>query len=391
MATDATGAEALVLTPDWSSPIKVSREFRTTIQTSRSGKEQRRAVRNRPRKTVEYSMALIGHSAQTFNQMMKSFVGVDIRIIDVTRSVTILSMTGAVATVSEAPGWLADDVALRSVNNQALALVSGVSGNTVTFASGSAWPVGTKIYPLLTGRIQSGQLTSKLVTDAVQTASITFKVNPLSEPEIDPAAAPVTFNGREVVLAKPNWSTAPEVTFSNAFETVDFNYGAIAHYNPIAYTSRAQKASYLSLNATAAAALEDVFVRAKGQRGEFYMPSWQNDMTATGGAAIGATSFTTSGDVFTYFDGDTVFTTLCICYADGTYQFVQIDHLSTSGGNTTVHLAAALTRAIDSNVTMICWMPVHRFASDTLTTEWITDSVAQTQLPVISLEDLPVE
>jgi hypothetical protein len=124
------------------------------------------------------------------------------------------------------------------------------------------------------------------------------------------------------------------------------------------------------------------------------MPTWSNDLPPMTLSAAGGSSISVAGlDVYNAYAGDTVFKALMIVFNDGSQQFLQIDHVYSSGLNSIVQCAGGVF-AHDvsvSTVQMISWMPVCRFASDAITSEWITNTVAQSQLNVVTLEDLTPE
>ena len=338
---------------------------------------------------------------------LKANIGQDILVADESRRavVTTGSAAGTNGTIATGttPPWLTGVVAARVPGaDQFLIDVAPTVGGFTIVGAAPAIPAGTSLYPALQGRFPS-TVDIELVTDGVVSGSITFNVTPLTEVETNPAAAPVVFNGREVFLMRPNWMTNPKVTFSNDYETVDYGYGALAYFNPISFVSRAQQASYLAMTHQQMVAIEDMYFRLHGQLGEFLLPTWQNDIIPQAPVAAGATSFLAPSDLYTDFVGDTVFDAFCAAYGDGSYQFGLVTSIGQNGSfaqinigatalcspaGATTNSAAGLARALDNTVTSISWMPVHRFASDKLISEWITDSVAQTQLSVISLQDL---
>jgi hypothetical protein len=384
--------------PDWKSSYKITREFKTDIITSRSGKEQRRAVRNRPRKKVEFGVLEFAARARLFATAMRQQIGSSIYMADYSRSVTATEALVPGATtmgVSATPPWLTGAVVLASGAQMEVRQVELAVAGVITFSDTSAndWGEGTIIYPALLGRLAMDTQGTRPTDDAVQ-ISVAFDVLPGSEPEIDPGAAPLTFNGREVFLAKPDWGTTVSVSFRHAFETVDYGQGLIDFYEPVAYAARAHQATYLEMDATSMSAIEDIFYRAKGQRGEFYMPTWSNDLIPNSLTSAGGYSFTVAGlDVANAYAVDTVYKALAIFYADGSQQFIRVQQVYASGENTIVQCTGSVfAQDINiGNVKMICWLPVCRFASDGMTTEWITNTVAQSQLNVVTLEDLTPE
>lgn len=383
--------------PDWSSSYKVVRTYKTDIITSRSGKEQRRACRNRPRRSLEFTVTELNEQTNLLARTMNRQQGADIYMADYSRqAVTTSNLAAGDATVDFAsvPSWMAGPVVL--VNGPAMEVrqPGTQSSGAVTFAdtTANAWAAGTFVYPALLGRL-AAELQGTRITDQKVQVTVDFDVRPASEPEIDPPAAPVTFNDREVFLIRPDWGQAFGLNFQHPFETVDYGEGRVAYINPIAFASLAQQTTWLELTPADMTLVEDVFTRAKGQRGEFYMPTWVNDLPPLTVAHSGTNTFTVAGnDVANDYSGDTVFKALCVVYLDGTFQFAKISGISASGGNSVVECATNFTRDIDpATVSMVCWMPVWRFASDGMTTEWISNFVAQSQLNVVSLEDLTPE
>lgn len=383
--------------PDWSGSYKVTRSFKTDIITSRSGKEQRRACRNRARRTLEFTITEMASRVNLVATTMRRTQAAQIYMADSSRSaatVTALAAGAQTVTLSSAPAWLAGPIVLVSGTQMEVRQPGSVSGAVVTFGdtTANAWPAGADVYPALLGYLRP-TIDGKRPSDGVFTGQVAFDVTPVSEPEINPPAAPTIFNQREVLLTSPDWGQDVGASFEHPFNMVDFGQGTVAYTVPIAFASRMHKLTLLQMSAAAMAIVEDVFTRAKGQRGEFYMPTWVNELPPAAVAASGATSFQTAGtDVAAAYAGDTVFKALCVAYSDGTFQFAQVASITVSGANSVLNLAAPLTAAIDpATVRMVCWMPACRFASDAMTTEWLTTAVAQSQLNVVTLEDLTPE
>lgn len=394
-----TGVRASMFTysADWKDSYKVTREFRTTIQTSRSGKEQRRAMRNRARKSLEFTITAHGAGLLAIQRDLSKHLGYTVTMPDETRFVTSTSgaLNGADAmVVDSAPAWLHDQVLLRTELITTIKQISAVSGNTVAFTEPFAndWPAGTQILPLLSGRMAQS-VSLDMMSDSAATGIVTFNVTPTSEVEVDPPSASVTFNGREVVLLRPNWATPPKVEFGHAFETVDYQQGPIAYFNPIPYVSRTQQLGFTAFDVDEVAQIEDWFTRAKGQRGEFYMPTWQNDIPLIDAVPAGAAGITVPGLMFKeQFATDTVFRAICIVFNDGSTLFAKVLTIYAHDGNSVIDCYPPFARDLTpATVQMICWMPAHRFASDSMTIEWITNKVAQCQLSVVTIEDLTPE
>lgn len=213
----------------------------------------------------------------------------------------------------------------------------------------------------------------------------------LSEYYPTPPAAgglPALFDGRELFLMRPNWAQPVDLSFAMTTETVDFGRGRVARYNPIAFTTRLLKATYLRRDETDAQRITGLFMRAKGRRGEFYMPTWEQDITPTSDLSGGAATITASGlDVFNTYAESTIFKALAVVTKDGAVYCRRVSTIVNVSGDSRITVDQPWDSDIPvSNISMICWLPLCRFASDQLTLEWLTQSVVQTQLAFQTLE-----
>jgi hypothetical protein len=383
--------------PDWSQAVKVSRDFKTDIIVSRSGKEMRRALRNSPRKSFEYKVTVTGADARALQDFLVLNQASQVFIADPTQSAFSTTDLGigyaSVAVGGTMPAWLAPGavVALRNGCASALATVGSVTGAVVDLVAAVAqdWPAGTRITPAYSGRLKA-KIASGRPTSTVTVATIQFDVDPGSNLDGAPPAATQFFNSRELVLLTPNWGESVSNAFGHDFEVLDQDRGVVGYYQPIAYASRTWQATYLGANQAAMAAIEQWFERAKGRRGEFYMPTFSPDMLLA--SAIGATDTVIQvlgGGVLASYATDTVFRALMVQNLDGVQAFAKITGMIANGANTEIQLAAPLGVAFSlSDVQMVSWMPVWRHASDTMTSEWVTDGVAQNQLSLQTVEDL---
>ena len=96
-------------------------------------------------------------------------------------------------------------------------------------------------------------------------------------------------------------------------------------------------------------------------------------------------------DVFNFYNTDTVHRTFCVVLKNGTVVPKKIENMylvdDILGADTILEVGDvwASTIALD-DVLMISWMPLSRLASDSITIEWPTDSVARYQISTTTLE-----
>ncbi len=402
MALD-TGAETLDFQVNWADSYRISYEFKTEVITSRSGREQRRALRTTPRKTVEHETVLSHAELTRFNRLIARSQHRAMNALEITRFAVISKDVPAGATVmtlAVTPEWVVEgaSVGLRFSGDLAFYEVVSVANDQITLdgAVSAAWPAGTKVHPILLGNL-TRQIRAPRQTNTTARATLVYEVEPASEPVINEYFEALEFNGREVFLMKPNWSQDISVSYEHEIETVDFGYGRIAKFMPINFGTTLFEANYVARNSQEAEALRAFFVRMIGQQGEFYMPSWEEDLDLRSSAFAGANTIRVKGaETFAAYKDDTVHRAVAIFLRDGRRAFGRVVNFyqitDVFGADTVLEMADSWPFDIEPDrVLMACWMPVRRHATDTLTIEWITDTVAQTKLSLKTLEALAPE
>lgn len=396
-----TRAKVSPLVPNWRKSYQVDYAFKTEILTSRSGKEQRRALRDRPRKTISFEATPTFDQFRQVNRLLATWHNNTIILPEVPRQVRTVQpiMPGeSIATLDQnAPYWITEGmtVVLSHDDFYETRRVQAILGNQITFSgsSGNTWPVGTKIHPGVAGRL-AGSIRAKRQTNAVAEIAVVMDVTPGTEPELDLDPAPLTFNGRELFVTKPNWSSPPDVTFESEREEIDYGRGRISIFTPVDFTTRLTKLTYLGRNFAEADALRQFFERQKGQRGEFYMPTWEPDIQIAYTAPADTRSLRIYGTEFAdEYAGSTVHRAVAIFLHDGTVLYRTVENIysvdDADGQDSVVQTGENFPVEVSpATVRMISWLLVHRHATDTLTMEWVTNSVAQCQFTVRTLEDL---
>jgi len=408
LPTGGTRARLLLAEPAWppsGRPFRVEHSFSTAVSVSRSGREQRVANRTRPRKQVTFQTILTGEGFRRLRDAMWSWQHLPFCTPEVTRkAVTETSLGPGALTVrmEGIPPWLLPDaqVVLVSGNNREIKAIESVdvSNREIEFkgASLAPFPAGSYLYPGLTGFLRTEQNIPRL-TNNVASAEIQFDVQPLSEPIEELPEPDLVFNGREVFLRKPNWANTVEGVFVHDVEVLDYGRGPIVRAAPIDFGSENRRATYLSRNYEEAEAIRALFYRMRGRQGEFYVPSWENDIALNGVSAPTSSGLNVAGHEFadTYADS-TVHKAMFVQFTDGTILLRRVMGIEKASDDT----GPQSVLSVDSNwgrllspetVVMAGWLYACRFVSDILLVEWVTDSVANIQLNYMTLEDLPPE
>lgn len=399
--------------PNWSSGVRDSYEFRTEIITSRNGQEMRRAQRNAPRRSVSISALLSGGLMRRVTDALAlSRIG-NATAADHTAEPAILiadaGPTQSTLSLASVPAWLmvGAAVALTSQRDTATGVVDAVVGTTVTLTAqhGVTWPVGTRVRPLLDVFVAPQNELTAPVPD-IATAALTFEVQPGSwnrtpaeltdedgfqHPNV--RAAEGVFYGRYVLLRKPNLLSAPKITMVNGAERVDYGRGVVRSYVPTKFAQRQFSAQYLGLNREDTLSILDIFLRTKGRAGEVFVPTWGEDFPERVAVADDRTQIAVSGsEIYDAYHDDLAHRSILVADDAGNLHPAQIQSIALASGDTVLTLDAAMPAGFTlATISRISWMFVCRFASDTLTVQWITDGVAQILLNLVTLEDRPVE
>lgn len=391
-------AEIWNLLPNWQSGYKISYEYKTEIITSRSGNEQRRALRQTPRKWLEFSVQAAHDKAWRVRAMMDSWQDKAFIAPELTKSITTpsgVAPNALIMVVDSVPDWLRPDafLVLRHGERQGMRIVESIDGNEVTFTSATAesWPEGTLVHPGLFGRVQEDQSVSNL-TSSVSEFGFRYNVTPASEGAVNLGTPYSGYNGAELFPKKPNWANAPRVNFQADVENLDYGRGVAEFLTLRDFRRRVVQATFLSRSRAEAVEIEQFFHRMKGRRGTFYMPTYQPDIVAAEDLSVLNRFMTVSGtDLLKFYESSPVYRHMILRFHDGSQLIKAVNAMAGQGGNTVIDTGTNWPRNIAlSEIMMISWLPRWRLASDILTIEWLTDEVAQYQISIQTQKDIEV-
>jgi hypothetical protein len=401
----------LPFVPNWRNGIRDTYEFKTDVFTTRNGSEQRRALRIQPRRAVEATILLDGERMRNFADAVNRARDGKVEIADFSAEPALVkSTTAAGATVlliESTPLWLVNDgtYVLMTGRTAAKVQIDFVDNNTVVLVNPLPKPIGAGAYllPYLPAQLANSN-TLSLYTNQVATAPVKFDVEPGSvvrtpdDLPFDESAegdsvqsfgpAAILF-GRYVLLRKPNYLNRPQVQFNLKFETVDYSRGVVKTFTPVPLVSRTLTATYMAMSRADAMAILDIFVRCKGRAGEIYVPTWGSDFPAAMNVADKVIQFAGT-DFFDTYNEDRAHAAVLIRTRSGQLLPREITLMATSGGNTFVEFHEDIGVAA-SEIEQISWMFVSRFAQDSLTIEWVTNTVANISLSFVTLENLAAE
>lgn len=388
-----------LIPPDWQYDISTGRRWRTAIQTSLVKGEKRSKLVDYPFKVMKYSV--VPFSAGENNYIRRQLYRAREKKFGVPIWVDRCSTTQAVNPGSGLT-FTVDDNTLRQFEQGGLLIlfedrdnyevkeITTVGSNqfTIEDAFQGSWASGTDVYPILQGRlnrsISLGQLTTyghdQIELDIVE--------------DYDADITRTTYSGNsfptyltyEVFNIEPEYSSMPKsiievYPYITQFlgKSIDYAYsveGSISTSNQYRFYSRADLYEVVKL-----------FDEKCGMWGDFWYPSWQDDVVLTA----------------TFQSSDTVLSIEDIEWNDywrhnkstGRYLYVLlpdgteiIRKIISAPSSTSLQVDSAMGTTITSLQNVICcFLYMGRFKADELTVKWLSETVTEVSLDLVTTKD----
>jgi len=379
-------------------------EFRTEIIQSRRGYEQRIAQRARPRikfqSTHLATPALFARTMQRLaenegREMVAPYEREPVRL-------TLDADEGDAVVYPDAlPRWGVPGLPiLFGTPDGGLLLAQmarvdtdavGPSANRIYLTQGldQALPAGTKAWFGCKGRLSDVPRFSAM-TSSVGEAEIEFAVAPDAFPHPDYGSAQDTYRGDEVLTLRPNWIRNPEITFEQDRFDLDTSRGIPDYLIRRPYTTRTTRAEFLLDTPARQEQFLGLFYRCRGKQRRFFFPTATAEATLARDIAAADTTVVVRGrDMHEQFVSSTTYRHLRIVFRDGTSFSARVELVTPYGASDSLlTLDAPIPDAhVADDVLNINWLVPTRFASDRLTVEWLTDTVARVDATFVSLEE----
>lgn len=382
--------------PNWSSPFEETWEFKTEVLESFSGKEQRIALRHRPRRYFGFQPLTSGDRDRTYKRLLSTWQNRTYAMADWPRGVPTNGVPAGGRSVllhGEIEGLAAGDLlVLRHRDTSQVIEVDEIDGDLVRLNSPvlQAFPAGTMAYRGLTLHADP-QLSARRFTSVVGQLSARFREMHVAEP-LDVPAAPVLWRDTEVLEKRPNWRENIDLDHHWHFAWLDTNRGAFDYRTPHDAPKDVRRYTFTLRSREEVAALRDVFVRARGRRGELFVPTWDGDLVIRPDTVMadGTTRLplVEVGEA-TRMVSERVYRNVCVRLTDGTRLYRHITAGDFDSAGPVLVVDEGWPRNIESHeVLAIHWMPRCRFASDELAIRWITAGVAEASVGFQVLEDI---
>ena len=406
---------SMILKPNWRHGLRVEYEYKTDLFTSRNGTENRRALRVDPRTKIRFRTWRKGAAAGELQSVLDAGGATTFSIPDPTRDGAVFDADldagiDQVILVSM-PDWVVAGAAVVLINGDEMGVrtVESVAGLTVDFVetADEIFPAGTLMFGAFPS-IATKSFRGSWITNDVHEADFDCRVIPGTDKLPEPSAWGTTFDSLPVLDLVPNWSSVPSTTVAANREINDFGRGTISVRDFRGFINQDTKWMFTETNLADVTEVIDFFRLQKGMRGTFYAPSRVADLTPDEDLVSGSNTLRIQGrwpyDVYATRPYNQA---ISVLLNDGTIIRRKItswdlydnglgwgydwgNNWGGVGANMETLITLDSTWGVDvslGDIAMISWLRKSRFASDRLTVDWKTNTVANVMLTVRSLRN----
>lgn len=382
----------LPISANWADTVNLTLSYKTDIVTSRDGTEQRRALRQTPRRSLTFTALITGGNCLKMKSILRRKGLSSLCIPDPTRTVILgdgLPSASQTVTLAEIPRWATKGAYMVfSCDEQyELRKIDSLTGTTIQFevATNFSWSPGTRMSVGLLGRLSDGPQLQNLTT-TVSVIPVSFVCDPASDPDYTVGQAGDLTDGREVLSFAPQWGMPVSDSISWKREAIDNQFGLTDYYIPASFGMDVRQAAFL-LNGNAQD-LIDFFCRMRGEAGEFFASSFVSDLTVSDATVLTSTNFiVVNNELSELYNNDTL-GLIEIKMDNGDIVYRKVVFLtSNNDGTVTLQLDTPVSGTTIYTLTQIIrvsWLMLSRFMSDDITFTYLTDNIATVSANIAS-------
>lgn len=390
---------------NWREAYRFSMEFKTDIIVSFNGKEQRRAVREYPRFSVDMTANLVngeklyweymhttGGNRPVYAPLEFLSVFTTAAMIPEATTASILSPTFDVTDYWEnVEVVLISDSKVRGVRETRS--LGAVGDTSLTFGEDSLCEFAQKsdIAPAYLAQLGDDLQSSHLTSLA---GTINLRLDFLAQNlfEIVDKSTPTFVGALEFFNFPPDWADGVGVSYQWLKLPVDFGYGIFDTEQNVEFPTRLHQANFTAMSLPQAYDLMTFFQRHHGMCSEFFFTTWENDIPFSF-LSGGGFSILIDGTAFGYtYRNSTVYRRIMVRFVDGTVGHYQVDYVEVlpDTDSSVLRTTEPLPIAELSSATVkgISWVVCGRFAADRIDVDFLTKDKAEISLPIQTLENM---
>ena len=382
--------------PNWRDGITERLKWKTDVLTSQTGSEQRRKVRQTPRRDIEAKYLVYRKTRRLFENYMNGPAAALWRFpiwwerYHMTAGLSagdhFIAMPDT--TFSE---FIAGDFVMiwaDPFNYEIVRVLSVEQFGLPLFNSTSkSWPQGTLVFRTGLYRLIGTQQGQRM-SDDVQEYTLTFES---AEPQVQQTVVPQgTYNGVPYYLPVINEADNPRVEYKRILAEYDNEMGDILRRDVSGHAFRYQELFFQARNKQQSRYFIDILFTWQGRLVGFYYPTNFRDLTLA--APIGATDATITIDQQEYdvFGGplNVGRNVIAIFFRDGTLAIRTISAtVAQENGTEILAIDSGLGRnAGESDILRICFLQLVRQDQDEIEILHVTDTVVTFKTTVYTVE-----
>lgn len=272
--------------PDWKNGMIERLEWLTDVLTSETGAEQRRKLRQVPRRTFEAMFNALGIHRNLIDSYLTG-VGANLGLLPLWHDESAITSTAVVGSIDlfgdfDYRDYNVNDVVIIRRNDTfdyELNLVAEKRPGQLVLAYGISvlTPRGSTVTPVRVAQLRD-QASGTLVTDEVQQYSLRFYT--IENYEITPEWHLPTFTrtGLPILTLEPNYRESMALTFDRVLFTEDNAISNPTIRDPGKQVSTGVKFSYHIYGRAEMYRMKQLFFKMSGRWREFHIPTGHNDI-----------------------------------------------------------------------------------------------------------------
>ena len=298
--------------PNWAEGVTERLSFLSDVLRSATGAEQRRKLRNTPRRLIEADFLLHGPERTFFDLFMNRLGGGQVMAplfwdIHVLRTPAVAGFTDRFdfdTTDREfAPGLAIlihktaiqfEVVTISAVDVGGVDLADEVVGN---------WPLGTILMPLRRAYIDD-QGSPSHITASVATVSVQIGFIGAQKWDASVDESPI-YLGHSVFTEEPNWVDALDMALDRDTIRLDNTTGIPYQHDTLGRTLVGQSHRWWLNGRQALSEFRSLLYRHAGRVGTFWLPTFKADFKLTAAVSSGSSQITVANVGFGYTGGPT--------------------------------------------------------------------------------------
>ena len=378
--------------PNWTRPVIERLTWLTDVMASRANVEQRARLRAQPRRSYEYRILTRDNNERIrLHNRLLAWQGRSYAL-PVWPDATTLTQPLA-AGVRQIP--VATSGRDYAVNNMAVLIYKSKSeimeiealttdGLTTKKPTRSAWPIGARIAPIRTARINS-PLSLAGITDSIVRLRPQFELE--DPPPLAPSTAIMTYRNRPVLTTRPNWQGGISERYARKLIETDFQTGKPWVTDTAEQPIYTRQHRWLLKSRPEVIDFRGWLAACAGRLTPFWMPSFVSDVEPVRDLASAAMVIDVAHGDFASASGLDGRRDVLITASDGRRWARRVKSWQTASEDVEhMVIDAPINFDIKKEQLQISFMCLARLDSDAVEIAHITDEAAQVTLNVRSLK-----